>query len=496
MTMTGNTDAEMAEATPQPHELFHFAPLHHVLICIPCCYAIQPAAIARHLKEIHHIYRSKRRPFMDYASKLDLRRPEHVTPPGAQDFPVPYLAVEQGWKCYAPSCGHLCVSTKRMLAHWSLAHGRKAIENDDYGLTSVQTFFRGNLLRYFSGNTLNTKLSSQLVPGNLNDLNTLRIQRIQENHHLRPCEITILHHYLCSTHKTFAIDTQTEKIWLEVVPSLACTNSFLLHGILACTALHMAHGDPASRKEYTLQACAHQEYALPLFRNAINHPSEQSCDAVVAFAYMLVVYALATDNDNSLLLVDCGTALSATKQLDIPPWLHFIRAGCSMLCDVWENIETGPVGELAAALEAHLDVGFDRLPYLEHLLAMIPTDSSWTDDTIAVYRNSAVTLARSFAHVDGIKMESGKNTWHILSTWPVYVEDEYMDALYQHHPSALILLAYYCIILKQVEECWYFEDGAARLLMSILELLDTRWKPCINEAVARVVGLSDKSDGW
>ncbi|KAK9446324.1 fungal specific transcription factor domain-containing protein [Metarhizium brunneum] len=173
--------------------------------------------------------------------------------------------------------------------------------------------------------------------------------------------------------------------------------------------------------------------AIPLFREAVDSPTEKNCDAIVAFAYFLVVYCFATDGEtshNSLLLINDDVAGEGKATLVIPQWLHFIRAGCCMLCDVWKRIENGPVSMLAMAWEVEMDVGDGELPYLDHFLAIIPKDSSSSANTIEVYRSSAVNLAKSFAYMYKVGMDSGVSTWSILGMWPVSVDTGYVDLLY------------------------------------------------------------------
>lgn len=91
---------------------------------------------------------------MSYVSTLDLASPEQVIEIQTKlnVFPVPGLPVIEGLRCRYVGCGHLCASMKRMRSHWLANHGGKAREGvgvhwEEVGL---QTFFRGNLLRYFT----------------------------------------------------------------------------------------------------------------------------------------------------------------------------------------------------------------------------------------------------------------------------------------------------------------------------------------------------------
>lgn len=134
----------------QPSELLQYLPTYKVVVCATCKYAIQPNAIARHLKEIHHITRGHRRPFMQHVSKLELDEAENVIDAKAQEFPVPLLPVQDGLMCDSEGCLHLCVSVKRMRTHWLTEHGRSGHAFLDWHPVPLQTFFRGNLLRYFT----------------------------------------------------------------------------------------------------------------------------------------------------------------------------------------------------------------------------------------------------------------------------------------------------------------------------------------------------------
>jgi hypothetical protein len=135
---------------PLPQDLLQYIPDYRVVICVSCRYAVQPNAISRHLKEIHQILRSNRRPFMQYVAKLHLDEPEIVIQSKVHKFPIPLLPVLDGLACKHRGCHHLCASVKRMKSHWVSTHGRLGQELFDWNHAPLQTFFRGNLLRYFT----------------------------------------------------------------------------------------------------------------------------------------------------------------------------------------------------------------------------------------------------------------------------------------------------------------------------------------------------------
>lgn len=483
-------------------ELFHYLEAHQVLICTSCRYAVQPTAIIRHLKDIHHLSSDKRRSLVRYKDTLRLKDPEEVHPPFPQDFPVPYLPVEKGWQCQSTGCDYLCVSTKRMETHWPAEHGRKGKPSLDWSSTLVQTFFRGNMLKYFSKDSRSRSAMFQITPAKVSRpiiSNTLDerisqsklqyVGKIQHKYSLDSVDCWILIQYFASTYKSFANDDETEHIWKDLIPALAYSNTFLLHGLLACTAQYMIHMNFPQRQELILRACSHQDHALPAFREAIDNPTSDNCDAIMTYSYLLVVYTFATSSatsSDSLLFV-ANSANCPDKNLIVPLWLVFLRDGCVMLCDVWHMLENGPLAALTAAWESDIYDGND-IPYWTHFSNIAREGTSWSKDEVQIYGDASLLLARCFATMEQQKNDSWVTTWKILGLWPMRVESEFMTLLYDRHPGALILLAYYCMILKKMERYWYFEGGAVKLMLSILSVLEERWHCFIREPTDLILG--------
>ncbi|PYI04994.1 hypothetical protein BO78DRAFT_371888 [Aspergillus sclerotiicarbonarius CBS 121057] len=492
---------------PAPSQLLRYLPDYQGVICTACQYAVQPHGILRHLKEIHHILRGRRRKYSHYVASLSLRDPKDVLPPKRADqFPVPYLPVEPGLQCLSPGCLYLCASVKRMQSHWRFEHRRRGNNDRDWHPVPLQTFFRGNLLRYFTHESFETShIMSDLIEPYIDGFSANKLRAGLDSMYT-----ALLDYYLRHTCQSFTTNEETDKVWRLIVPCLAHQNSFLLHGLLACTSLHRAYmssGHPALEKEFLLRAYHHQDIALPQFRYAVQHPTDDNCNAILAYAYLLVVYTFAADrpeysesglSTDSLFLVN-HSGEDAEAGSILRNWLYFLRAGCSMLCDFWEQLQEGPVRVLSEAWDIDLDDDPDR-SCLKNLLSVIPDESAatsdisnaseastiWTEEVKAIYRQAAIELSRSFAYV---RAQRGfLTTWDILRIWPMEVSLEYMALLHQGYPGALILLAYYCILLKQMEKHWYFDGRAATLIRAIQKQLSTDWHSFIQEPLKVVLG--------
>lgn len=470
-------------------ELLQYLPAYKVVICATCRYAIQPNAIERHLKELHKFRRDHRRPFMQYISKLDLNLPDKVREIRNTESPVPLLPVHDGLQCMHEGCMHLCVSAKRMKGHWLSVHGRSGQIDFDWHPVALQTFFRGNLLRYFTNShgypaTDSTRSNIPINTcdryterlnwngGEVDDTDPPSISRLLLQSQLDESDSTLLHHYITSTSLSLATDARTKTVWQVTVPHIASQFPFLFHGILACAALHLAYLDPSQGRELMIRGRVHQDRAMPLFRSAIENPNKDNCDAVFAFSHLLVIYSFAAEReDEQLFLVESNT-------LEVlPSWLYFIRNGCSMLCDVWDQVESGPVGSLVSVWETPITFSeAEQEPLMDSLLSAIPLqgfEDSWSEDVCEIYRDAATELGVAFSCTQDSSVSF--TAWDALRIWPMRISEAYLNLLSQRHPGALILVAHYCILLQRLDSHWYFEGRAKRLLFAVMSCLDRRW---------------------
>jgi hypothetical protein len=113
----------------------------------------------------------------------------------------------------------------------------------------------------------------------------------------------------------------------------------------------------------------------------------------------------------------------------------------------------------------------------------------WPNDVVNVYTAAAGELATAFASADLYSNASRSEfirTFNVLALFPLRANDQFLALLAGGHPAALILIAQYCILLKQLDQYWYFTGRAERLLAEIEGMLESQWLPYIQDAAALV----------
>lgn len=292
---------------------------------------------------------------MQYIQGFDLADPAHVILPHPLENPVAFLPIDHGLACEFDGCGHLCVTSKRMKSHWAKIHNGVTVRDAaSFSPVCLQTFFRGNQLRYFRVSR-EPKQSAHSSTADV-EVCDIEIDLLE----ISPAgfstwssrDLELLDHFKTSASLDLGKSPSTRECWQVAVPKLAAKHSFLKHGLLACSALHRAKTNPAEKKHYQFIAALYQNQALPEFRIAIDNVNDYTCNALLAFSYLLIINCVALEEQDEDLFFVGGKDESG-----LPEWLKVIRGSCAIFGHTWDNISKGPLHPLV--LEGMNSSAFD-----------------------------------------------------------------------------------------------------------------------------------------
>jgi hypothetical protein len=98
---------------------------------------------------------------------------------------------------------------------------------------------------------------------------------------------------------------------------------------------------------------------------------------------------------------------------------------------------------------------------------------STTNEEMDSYRDAIERNTNMFAGVAGGHDSISRRI--ASSAWACKVSETYIQMLREQRPPALIILAHYCLLLKQCEDCWFMKHRAAGLFEAIQKRLGTEW---------------------
>lgn len=106
-----------------------------------------------------------------------------------------------------------------------------------------------------------------------------------------------MHHYSQHTCPvTFGSDKTLQCLWQEHVPREASRHPFLMHGLLAFTALHLALSLPTQATKYAAICDEHEAQALAPYRHALKDITKDGLDALFAFSSILCMSSICKAN--------------------------------------------------------------------------------------------------------------------------------------------------------------------------------------------------------
>lgn len=277
-------------------------------------------------------------------------------------------------------------------------------------------------------------------------------------------DLKLLHHFTTKTYATLDSVVSQQDIWRDSLVQIGFQHPFLLRGVLAISALHLATLDPDSSPDFVVQAANQYNCGLQDFRNALQNVGEKNAVAVFAFSCLTVVHAFAV-------------AQVHIPQDPIADFLNCIRLvqGVSIVLrphyEVLANSELGPI--LNNSAKGGTQGEIPEMLQLQTLVNSLPDQDR--GDTVSAYRHAINLL-----HTVVLESQtSGKTQSYVslLFTWPALLSPKFLSSLSIEEPVSLIIMAYFAAILGHKEGFWWI----ARWNEYIISAVESKLSPDLLE---------------
>jgi hypothetical protein len=281
-------------------------------------------------------------------------------------------------------------------------------------------------------------------------------------------DLELLHNFSTSTCYTITRVPEIRNIWRISVPQLAFSHDFVMHAILALSALHLARYRPDKVDFHVSQAVSHYQAALGVATSILLHVNEENCSALHIFSSVTCIIALASPQKpgNFFLVGEQGVA----------EWLLLVRGVRSIIDSSHEWLYNGILGPMFKIPERmhrrRVANGDDSPSENEHLLELRQLIRGTVTDhkTLQIYNQTVEELAVSFSLVYNIGPEiTGTSE---TFRWILRISQEYLHLLNQGEGEAFVILAYFCVLLKQMDCFWWMEGWSIHLISGIYDSLD------------------------
>ncbi|EXJ90345.1 hypothetical protein A1O1_03444 [Capronia coronata CBS 617.96] len=309
-------------------------------------------------------------------------------------------------------------------------------------------------------------------------------------------DLELIQHYSTRTYMTMSSRLSTHVVWRDTIFAEALRHDFLLHGLMATSALHKATMQPKTSDayaEYSKVALAHQNAALAGYIPAVSKPTQDNGIALFSVSLLLTVWAFASkrlpEGLNSVKLeFDQGDGSPGITLPLHSPTADFIEIimilrGIHAVIRETDSWLQGDIEELLryprdADLPPHsADVveAFEVLaraiddPHLTPLLEHEGSNSTKSLCLEQLERLRTISRCRSVVEWDG----------HIFS-WLIMAPLPFIHCLKQGNPMALALFAHWAAIFQCMDHHWWATGWAYSLVAEVSSLLDPIWGPYLD----------------
>lgn len=279
--------------------------------------------------------------------------------------------------------------------------------------------------------------------------------------------LELLHHFYTDTSTTL-VRTQDQ---IELYRNLAITQGiaypFLMHQILAFSAIHLGILRPQRREYYHSLATSLQSKALTDFNEVLSRVDATSCLPVLLFSHLIGlhtfydIFNVLKDDFNTFMdgLVGC---------------VRLLR-GVNLVRQTWRDVllqsELGGIMKEADQVHDSEKLSHSECSPLRDMLEAADLSSSSKEVC-----TEALDRLQEYFDLENVYPGDLLATTNVIFAWLVTASSQYTELMDQRRPEALVLLGYYAVLLHRRRGSWVVGDAGQRLLKSITTHLGRRWE--------------------
>lgn len=277
--------------------------------------------------------------------------------------------------------------------------------------------------------------------------------------------IELFYHFAIDTCQTIAISSSHIDIYRRSVTERAFKQHCLLAEIVAFSACHMSLKRPDNAIFYREIASSQQICALAEFNEVLKSVDETNCLDVLLFSHLIALHAF----------WDIFTTIDDDLSVFLDRLLGCIRMlrGINVVIRTWWNtLVRTELGAIILNADQQQNTPKPSSQECDHLQTMID-EADISAASMGVYRESLDSLQTYFDSENAFA-KSATST-HQIFAWLVVASEGYTDLLDQRRPEALVILAYFAVLLHRRNQSWVIGDAGRRLLRHIRSYLGKRW---------------------
>jgi hypothetical protein len=278
-------------------------------------------------------------------------------------------------------------------------------------------------------------------------------------------QLELLHHFSTVTYATTAHRDDLRLMWQIQVPKLALKHKYLMHSLFSVAALHIAHCNPESQSLYIDKAIRYHNLALQVFSSELQSITRENSAPLFTCAALTVIFAFSL----AMLRPHEEPARPIEELLDI---FALLRGVPLSMGNMWDGVEESEIAPLFADRDKGDSIVLsDDITNAIKLLEDRNQLTAKSDAERHTYVLAIQGLKKCFMFASSKERDDG-----MVFHWPISVSQEYIAFLRSRQQMALVILAYFAVVLDEIRDTWWVTGWGSKLIQELYKAVDDEWK--------------------
>ena len=246
-----------------------------------------------------------------------------------------------------------------------------------------------------------------------------------------------------------------------------------MHGIFAISALHLvlSNGCHKTERHGLLETAeSHQSEAIKMFTKPAEDQIEPS-QHTASFALSSLLIGFAFAFPLSVTTVHQTQFGSLDELMEV---FKLIRKMHNFSTPIMDRIQGSELGGLLWVEQSHSNLSESSRLAIKDLRELVSAVYSPSQGDYCIFVDTIDCLEKLLAELDV--------TGDMVSCsyrWIYEVPAEFIDYIQEYNSLALVILAYYCVVLQRLRTHWWISSWGERVLDVIVKTLSPSWQPSI-----------------
>ncbi|KAK9447013.1 uncharacterized protein V1518DRAFT_422684 [Limtongia smithiae] len=292
---------------------------------------------------------------------------------------------------------------------------------------------------------------------------------VPETADINPLHMELFYHFMTNVANWFYMDNEQDITFPNVLVPAAWEHPFLMYELFALSASHLSERRYAKSSYYLQIASSYHVTALSGLKTALENVDITNCKAVLFASHLIAIHSFR----DTFALASTGALFSSFQQRFVE-CMSLLRGVRTVISPWWAALLDSDIGPVIVSARRKREVAAAREGSETALLKNLVLSADISEHSREIYRATVNELQVEFNYILSVG-ESNLNSIHLVFTWLMTASREFLVLLEEQRPEALIILAYYGVILHQYRSVWPIRDSGKVLVTAIADHLGQRW---------------------